>query len=284
VYKTLAFLLLLVFLSSNCGLAVTIDTPPAQDIHSGDVPTGATVQGVPSAKIPDSTIEMFIRNGENSRFELFFLDVKYGYDLVDFESYSAWCLEESKPIRRNAIHKVRLYNCYDPDLPPKLKSMEWNQINYVINHKNASKKVTQEVIWHFAGSNKKPLSAEAVELVEEANRNGKDYKPAEGELVGVICLPEENKQAVFLEYKVPQAPVEVASATLEPLMSMFGSSYFFPVIPFFPIPGGDNHHHHQPPPPPPPPVPEPGTLLLLACGMAGMAGILAYRKIRKHYR
>ena len=93
---------------------------------------------------------MFIRWGTDSRFELFFLDVRYGYDLVDFESYKAWCLAKHKPIRRNAIHKVRLYNCYDPNLPPEFKAMEWNQINYIINHKSGSKKDIQQAIWHFA--------------------------------------------------------------------------------------------------------------------------------------
>ncbi len=128
---------------------------------------------------------MFIRQGPNSRFELFFIDVRYGYDLVDFEFYKSWCLQKDKPIRRNAIHKIRLYNCYDPNLPPEFRGMEWNQINYIVNHKKGSKEAIQQAIWHFTYSGKpQKLSAEAAQLVEEANLKGKDYIPAEGELAG----------------------------------------------------------------------------------------------------
>jgi hypothetical protein len=277
VYRTLIFTLILAILTSGSALAVPIESPPEQDIHGGDVaPAAGAVKEIPPPKIPDATVEMFIREGVDSRFELFFLNVKYDYDVVDFEFYKAWCLEEGKPIRRNAIHKVRLYNCYDPDLPAKFKSMEWNQINYIVNHKNESKKVNQEAIWHFAGSNKHPLSAEAAKLVEDANLNGKEYKPGEGDIIAIICQPEEKKQPVFIEYKLPKAPVEVASAVTElAAASPFAHGWFFPLIPFFPI-----HHHNPPPPPPPPhPTPEPCTLLLLAFGLSG---VLGYRKIRKY--
>lgn len=279
-HKTLIFALIFVFLASNSGFAVTIESPPEQDIHGGDVVAGNTGQGATAAaKIPDSTVEMFLRNGQNSRFEIFFLDVKYGYDLVDFEFYNAWCLEEGKPIRRNAIHKVRLYNCYDPDLPPKFGTMEWNKINYIINHKNASPKVTQEAIWHFAGSNNKPLSPEAAKLVEEANLNGKDYKPAEGELIAVICNPQEKKQALFLEFRIPKAVAIAAAATEPALMSGSKFPFWLPLIPILGVIPFIIHHSPPPPPPPPHPVPEPSSLLLFGCGVAG---ILAYRKIRKN--
>jgi hypothetical protein len=282
VYKTLIFTLILVFLTSNSSFAVPIESPPEQDIHSGDVAAGNPVQAVAAAKIPDSSVEMFLRNGSNSRFEIFFLDIRYGYDLVDFEFYNAWCLEEGKPIRRNAIHKVRLYNCYDPDIPAEFGSMDWNRINYIVNHKNVSPKVTQEAIWHFARSGKKPLSAQAAKLVEEANLNGKDYKPAEGELMAVICQPKEKKQPLFLEFKIPKVnPVEVSSMAVEPVLSVSKFPIWLPLIGLLGIiPFIHSQPHHPPPhpPPPPPPVPEPSSLLLLGCGVAGL---IVYRKIRK---
>ena len=54
--------------------------------------TAGVIFDPPSAKIPDSPVQMFIRRGPNGRFELFFIDVKYGYDLADFQFYKAWCL------------------------------------------------------------------------------------------------------------------------------------------------------------------------------------------------
>jgi len=281
VRNALVFILIVVFLASNQVWAVPVDSPPEQDIHKGDVAAVNTAQGPASAKIPDRTVEMFIRSGPNSRFEIFFLDVKYDYDLVDYEFYNAWCLEEGKPIRRDAIHKVRLYNCYDPDLPPQFADMEWNKINYTINHKDESKKVTQEAIWYFAGTKRTPLSPEANQFIEEVNLKGKDYKPAEGELQAVICAPQERKQPVFLEFKIPPAPLEVSSVAMPPLAAT-GSSFasWFPflpllgIIPFFT--GGDSPKH--PPPPHHHTVPEPSSMLLLGCGVAGL---IAYRKFSK---
>jgi hypothetical protein len=264
-YKALIFAIMLVLGASNWGFAVPIESSPEQGSHGGDLAAGNGVQGVAAPKIPDSTVEMFVRDGQNSRFEIYFLNTGNRYDLVDYEFYKAWCLEQGKPIVRNVIHKIRLYNCYDTGLTAKFAGMEWNQINYVINHKHASPKDNQEAVWYFAGSRKKPLSEEAAKIVEEANVNGKDYKPAEGELIAVICDPHENKQALFLEYKLPAAPVALLPVAALPV----GGSGVPPIVP--PVVPPDI-------PPKGGGVPEPSSLLLLGCGMAG---IFAYQKIRK---
>ncbi len=259
------FVLILILASSSPGFAVPIESVPEPDIQGGHLIASSTAPSPPSAKIPDSAVEIFIRPGPNSRFELFFIDVRYGYDLVDFEFYKAWCLVKSKPIRRNAIHKIRLYNCYDPNLPPELKSMKWNQINYVINHNKGSKEAVQQAIWHFASSEKPAtFRLEATQLIEEADLKGKDYRPAEGELLAVICKPDEKKQPVFIEYKIPEAiNVDVAPESLVPAAIPAGASGSFPawlplltvipVIPFIPW---------EPSPPPDLPSPPPSPLKL----------------------
>jgi hypothetical protein len=287
------FVLILILASSSPGFAVPIESIPEPDIHGGDLIASSTAPSPPSAKIPDSPIEIFIRPGPNSRFELFFIDVRYGYDLVDFEFYKAWCLVKSKPIRRNAIHKIRLYNCYDPNLPPELKNMKWNQINYVINHKRGSKEAVQQTIWHFANSEKPAtFSMEATQLIEEADLKGKDYKPAEGELLAVICKPDEKKQPVFIEYKIPEAiNVDVAPESLVPAAIPAGASGSFPawlplltVIPVIPfIPWEPSSPPDWPPLPPSPTetVPEPSGLLLLA---SGITSILISRKVGKRIK
>ncbi|MGA2939245.1 MAG: PEP-CTERM sorting domain-containing protein [Syntrophobacteraceae bacterium] len=283
----LILILIFILLLPSPGFGVPIESVPEPDMHAGDSVTAATAPSPPSPKIPDSQVEMFIRDGTDTRFELFFLDVRYGYDLVDFEIYKAWCLAENRPIRRNAIHKVRLYNCYDPNLPPEFRGMEWNQINYIVNHKKGSKEVIQQAIWYFANSeNQTKLSVEATQLVEEANLKGKDYIPAEGDLIAIICQNEGNKQPVFLEYIIPaavvitEAPVIGAPPVIPPAAGFYIPPWLaliplIPIIPFI-IPPGPT-----PPPPPSPPVPEPSSLLLLA---SGMAGILISRTVRKRIK
>ena len=277
----LILILIFILLLPSPGFGVPIESVPEPDMHAGDSVTAATAPSPPSPKIPDSQVEMFIRDGTDTRFELFFLDVRYGYDLVDFEIYKAWCLAENRPIRRNAIHKVRLYNCYAPYLPAEFNGMGWNRINYVINHKKGSKEDIQQAIWHFAGSEKQTtFSVEAAQLIEEANLKGKDYKPAEGEFLAVICKPDDKKQPVFIEYKIPEAininfapdaivPAAAPAAAIYSFPAWFPLLAVIPVIPFIPT-GPDSPPGPPPSPPSPPSVPEPSSLLLLASGMAGI--------------
>lgn len=267
--------LILIFSSAGPSFAVPVESVHAPAVHAGEPIAAIVSASAPLPKIPDFSVEMFIRPGLNSRFQLFFLDAKYGYDVVDFEFYNAWCLMKSKPLRRNALHNVRLYNCYGPDLPPVFRAMEWNRINYIINHKKGSKEAIQEAIWHFADPERPTkLSAQASRLVQEADLKGRDYKPGEGDLIAIICQPEGDEQSVFIEYKIPEpvvpevSPAFFAPPTVPEAVGMSFSAWvplvpLIPIIPF--IPTGPTP---PPPPPPPPPVPEPSGFLLLACGLA----------------
>ncbi|MFZ0932514.1 MAG: PEP-CTERM sorting domain-containing protein [Syntrophobacteraceae bacterium] len=290
----LILVLILIFSSPGQGFGVPIESVPEPDIHGSYQIASSIAPTPPLAKIPDSPVEMFIRQGSDSRFELFFIDVRYGYDLVDFEFYKAWCLAKGKPLRRNAIHKVRLYNCYDPYIPPEFSGMGWSRINYVVNHKKGSKEDIQQAIWHFTTGEKPTPSVEATQLIKEANLKGKDYIPAEGELIAIICQLDGRKQPVFIEYKIPESiPLDVSAASFDSPMTVAAAGSFFPAwLPFLPlipvipfIPTGPNQPPDSPPPSPPTTVPEPSSLLLLASGMAGiLISRTAGKRIKKPYR
>ena len=226
--------------------------------------------GISGPKIPGGPVHMFIRQGQRSRFELFFLDLKYEYDLVDFQFYKAWCLQKERKIRRNAIHEVRLFNCYDPNLPPEFKKMDWNRINYIINHKEGPKSVIQEAVWHFSDNRDRAISEEALSLVEKATQEGKEFQPKEGELLAIICQAA-GKQPVMLEYLIPsQETFDVAPAFYAPEAAISPGIEAFPnllpLIPLIPpaiiplIPTDPTYP--EVPPEPPNPVPEPPSLVL----------------------
>lgn len=300
-YMTVLFVILTIFLVRVSPIsAVPITALPEEQATPGFYPASPeTAKVTPRANIPEGPVHMFIRRGEQSRFELFFLDAKYDHDVNDFEFYKAWCLEKDKKIGTNALHQVRLYNVYDPDLPPKFKTMPWNQINYIINHKEGSKTVIQDAIWYLADNQKRPISPEAIQLIEKAALKGRDFQPGEGELLAIICSAE-GKQAVFIEFPIPEEEVietfPVSYAPPPPMPELSSLPLWLPLaaVPLitpFVIPDGSsdtppsvppslasNDIPDTPPTPPVNPIPEPSSMLLIG---SGLAGLYAWGKIKK---
>lgn len=264
--------------TSSPVLATTSPAVSSSSVPAGDPLVGAGGADSGAPKIPKFPVEMFVRRGTSSRFELFFLNVKYGYDLQDFQFYKAWCLDKGAPLPGGTVHNVRLYNSSDPNMPPSFKRLQWRQINYVINHKVGSKEDVQEAIWHLSkdrGHGK--MSAKAVRMIHEASLKGKDYNPAAGDLVAILCQSVGNQQPVFIEYKLPQRRPAAVKAAIFPAplpasVGGFASRLFIPPFFFWPGGGGGSSVPHTP-------VPEPSSLLLLAAGMICL--LLLSRKVEK---
>lgn len=241
-----------------------------------DFASPVQTENIPRAKIPEYPVTMYLKNGQQSRFELFFLDVRYDYDLVDFETYHAWCLQKSKKIRRNAMHRVQLYNCYDENIPEQFKNTEWNRINYIINHKNGSKSAIQEAIWALADKADRAVSQEAARILEEAAREGKNFRPSEGDLLAIICYPEE-KQPVFIEYLIPKSDTfDVAPAFFTPALGVLPAAMpnLLPLVPLLAVPAVPLIPSGPSPPggpTPPPSVPEPAVPLLMGSALVCFA-------------
>jgi hypothetical protein len=79
-----------------------------------------------------------------------------------------------------------------------LNAKPWNQINYILNHKQGTAEGIQQAIWNLMGWwNFENLTPTAQTLVNEANANS-GYVPAYGEIVGVICYPADADEQLAL--------------------------------------------------------------------------------------
>ena len=260
--------------------ATPVATVGASSVPAGDPLVGGAGGEALAPKIPKFPVEMFVRQGTNSRFELFFLDVKYGYDLQDFQFYNAWCLKKGAPLPGGTVHDVRLYNGSDPDMPAQFKSM-WPRLNYLINHKTGSKEDIQEAVWRLSKSpGHMKMSAKAARLLRQANLKGKDYKPATGDMVAILCKSLGNQQPIFIEFKLPpRKPAAVKAAFFAaPLAALggLGSTGFVPVLAAAPaalLAGGSGSSTSNTTS-----VPEPSSLVLFSMGMFG---VLLSRNVRR---
>lgn len=275
-------LMLIVVVACNLALpkawAVPINVLPLEqeELVRADTPVATQAESAPRAKIPEHPVHMYIKKGQESHFELFFLDVKYDSDLVDFETYKAWCLQKGRILRRDAMHEINLYNCYDPNIPEQFRRTDWNRVNYIINHKKGSQVAVQEAIWALCDAANKPTSKDAILLLDESAERGRDFRPAEGELLGVIGYPE-GKQPVFIEFLLPKSETfAVAPAFFEPALAAISASATPSLLPLAPlavipaIPFVSTGPPPTPPPPPPPIVPEPVTFFLFGSGFGCM--------------
>jgi len=232
----------------------------------------------PQITIPQRPVNMHVDYGEKSRFDIFFVDIRYGYDLQDFQSYRGWCLDRNLPMEKGWIYEVTLHNSL-VSVHPDLQHIDFHKINYMINHKEGGREDVQNAMWHLIhGSGK--LSEKSRKMVESAREHGSGFIPSPGQLLAIVCHHGGGLQPTFIEYVIPFKPEpeeEVVTAFMEELDEP--ESW---VIPEYPWPQKHPHSIHLPPtwergtgfiPEPPPtrePVPEPLTLLLFIPALAGI--------------
>lgn len=156
-------------------------------------PAGAA----PFPNLPATPVYMTVADGTVSYFIITLSDVPAGYDVSNGD-YVGWCLDRNHTMTRNVTLEVTLYSSLNP--PESLETKPWNQINYILNNKQGTVDDIQQAIWYFMGwwsfAN---LTPTAQTLVNEANAHP-GFEPAYGEIVGVICYPEDpNEQLALIE-------------------------------------------------------------------------------------
>jgi hypothetical protein len=161
--------------------------------------------------LPSSHVTIEAFDSTISYFETKLTDVPSGYDVTN-RTYPGWCIDQSAEMERSpTTHSVLLYSSLSP--PGGLVDMEWDKVNYVLNHKQGGPQDVQQAIWNFINMNG-GYSAEtdlAQAMVAEAEASGTGFIPEDTQVMAVICDPlylfpgDEEVQVSIIEVTVPSS-------------------------------------------------------------------------------
>ena len=168
---------------------------------------------VSGINLPDVPVTLNAVNGTTSYFIITLSDVPAGHDVTN-GVYPGWCADRSVTMVRNLDHNVTLYDSYDPNLPSMFQSPNWDEINWILNNKNAYTMMeTQNAIWYLLDDlTWNQLSTNTRNLIESANSSGENFIPASGEIIAILAIPpqpETDCQTTFIELLIPSTTEEV---------------------------------------------------------------------------
>lgn len=126
------------------------------------------------------------------------------YD-VENGIYHGWCVDKDLEMSRGVPHQVNLKSSLDLDLPNGFSSVPWNEINYIINHRDGySRNNVQIAIWHLTDNVNLTGYDDSQALVDDAEQNGGDFIPQIGDLLAIpIVAAVSWIQPAFLELIIP---------------------------------------------------------------------------------
>jgi hypothetical protein len=129
--------------------------------------------------------------------------VPEGFDVTN-GNYLAWCLQPTVYAYPEQLYcDMTLFAVTDPSLPAIFTGMQFDKINWVLNHKGGASIIDiQTAIWYFTGATAYPTEPGAIALVEDADANGVGYVPGAGEIMAVIIYISDTVQSTFIEVEV----------------------------------------------------------------------------------
>jgi hypothetical protein len=138
--------------------------------------------------LPSSHVTIEAFDSTISYFETKLTDVPSGYDVTN-RTYPGWCIDQSAEMERSpTTHSVLLYSSLSP--PGGLVDMEWDKVNYVLNHKQGGPQDVQQAIWDFINMNG-GYSAEtdlAQAMVAEAEASGTGFIPEDTQVMMIVSF------------------------------------------------------------------------------------------------
>jgi hypothetical protein len=138
--------------------------------------------------------------GANSYWSHDLSNVPTGYDVAN-GNFLSWCLQQNVyAYPENLYCDVKLIAVTDPALPAIFNGMQFDKINWVLNHKNGASIIDiQTAIWYFTGAGAYPTTPAAIALVVDADTFGDGYVPGPGEILAAIVYIADNVQSTFIE-------------------------------------------------------------------------------------
>lgn len=141
-------------------------------------------------------------------FDVQLSNVPPDYDVTN-GIYVGWCVDIVHYIYRDNVYPVMLHSSLTP--PEGLETLEWDMINYILNHKQGTGDDVQAAIWYFINGRvnfwpeaRTPTAMETA-MINDALAHGTDYTPGAGEILAIICLPEDEEvQIPIIELTVPE--------------------------------------------------------------------------------
>jgi hypothetical protein len=149
-------------------------------------------------------------------------------------AYLGWCADSQATITPGS-HTFDVWSSLDPLNPGKISLVNWQKINYVINHKGTLNKYEiQTIVWTYDGGKPKdgwwnatPTSIDWTK-VNTAMTNADayvaahpGYAPGAGDVYAVILYSGRSTQAIFIEVPIPYSSPEFPSVAL-PVGMMLG--------------------------------------------------------------
>jgi hypothetical protein len=192
---TLAFLMLAVIMIvpvSACSNSKTYYSHHSYDYNNCD--------NFPN--LPTTTVEMTATgNDPTTYFMCNFTGVPKGYDITNI-GYLGWCGDQATHMDRGVPHTFALYSTSNP--PSELDNINWNAVNYILNHKNGTLVEIQFAIWYFTNDYPSLGQSPYTDSMIAAALANPNYVPTKGEIIGVLCVPvdEPNAQLTIIELKI----------------------------------------------------------------------------------
>ncbi|MEO5803204.1 MAG: post-COAP-1 domain-containing protein [Verrucomicrobiota bacterium] len=160
-------------------------------------------------KLPSSQVNFYADGGGvDSFFDVTLSGVPARFD-VENSLYSGYCVsyfDFESPT--GLFHPARLYDSTSSNLPNEFDAINWNYINYIINHKQGDADDVQAAIWFFTDGITSGITAAAQAMINDALANGANFIPGPGQLVAVIVRATDNPavQTIIIEVPLPVAP------------------------------------------------------------------------------